>query len=89
MDINAQLEKMIEIATQLGIEVRCLGLYGSGGGLCQLRDKYVLFIDTDADIATQTNQCASALASWPGIDSIFLPPPLRERIDQCQQTDES
>ncbi len=85
MDINTQLEHMIEIARQLGIEVRCIGLGGSGGGLCQLRDKHVLFVDTDADIATQANQCATALAHWPGIDLIFLPPPLRERIDQCKQ----
>ncbi len=88
MDINAQLENMIEIAKQLGIEVRSLGLYGSGGGLCQLRDKYVLFVDTDADIATQANQCAVALASWPGIDDMFLLPPVRVRIDQCKQNDD-
>ena len=57
-------------------------LGGEGGGLCTLRDKRVLFVDIDADVATRVERCLTALAEVPTVDSLYVMPALREQIEQ-------
>ena len=47
---------------------------GEGGGLCKLRGRRVLFVDTFADIATRYDRTISALAGRPELEGRFLPP---------------
>lgn len=81
-DSMSQLDEVIELAGRLGIQVRHESLAGTGGGLCLLRGRRVLFIDTDTDVATQLDQCLAAIAEFPELDETFLRPAIRERIDR-------
>jgi hypothetical protein len=87
MDAAAQLDAIVETFERLGIEVRKEQLGGGGGGLCRLRDRRVLFIDLDADAATQLDRSVAALAKVPEVDALYLSPELRERIDACRRTE--
>ena len=80
-DAVAQLNTVIDVFERLGANLRKERLGGSGGGLCLVRGERVLFIDLDADPATQLDRCLTALSTIPEIDSMYLVPALRERID--------
>jgi len=85
MDANAQLERVIEAAEQLGLAVRYEPLGGDGGGLCRIRGQNVLFVDTLADAPTRLERSLEALARVPGIEDHYLRPDLRERIEYIRR----
>jgi len=82
MDPGVQIETITTVLEAAGVEIRREHLGGSGGSLCKLRGKRVLFIDLDADIATRAEQCVAALASLHEVEGIFLLPELRELVDR-------
>ena len=82
MDETAQLNILIALADSLGIEVRHAALGGAGGGLCTVRGRVVLFVDTDADTITRVEHAARGLARFPGIETIFVRPDVRELLDR-------
>ena len=82
MDDGVLLERVIELAAQLGIEVRREPLDGEGGGLCRIRGRPVLFIDTLADVGVRLDRCLEALAETPGVNDLYVRPDIRERLDQ-------
>ena len=84
MDELAQLDRVIEIAEELGVEVRREPIDGDSGGLCRIKGRHVLFIDTLADAATRLDRCLEALARLPGIEAHYLRPDLRERIERIR-----
>ena len=53
MDTIAQINTLISLAEEMGIEVRQAALGGDGGGLCTIRGERVLFVDTTADARTR------------------------------------
>ena len=81
-DPAAQLEAIIDTLGCLGIPVQKERLGGLGGGLCAIRGERILFLDIDADLATQLNACLAALASLPEADGVYLIPALRERVER-------
>ncbi|MFQ5492180.1 MAG: hypothetical protein ACE5GE_15800 [Phycisphaerae bacterium] len=80
-----QLERLLEAAEQLDIELRREPMTGNGGGLCRINGRYVLFVDTLADPATRLERSLEALAGAPDIDGIYLTPDLRERLEAARQ----
>jgi len=82
MDQQRILEELLDLAEQVGFEVRREFLGGEGGGLCRLRDKWVLFVDTGATVADQTAQTAGVLAKREEIEEKYLLPQIREILDQ-------
>jgi len=77
----AQFDTILELLAKLGVETRREHLGGEGGGLCRLRGKAVVFIDLDADVATQISRCIDALVGLPEIDAMYLPPTIREQVE--------
>jgi len=77
---QCKLSAIIELARRLEIDVREANLGGDGGGLCQLRDRRILFIDASADLTTRYTRCLRDLAQLPEIDSCHMPPELREDL---------
>ena len=71
-----------ELADSLGIEIRRIPIGGRGGTLCAIKGRRVLFLDTDADRATQYDRVLRELAQVPEIDSIYLRPEVREDLDR-------
>lgn len=84
MDPFAQIDLIVDILDRLGIDVRREKMGGDGGGLCQLGGRWVMFIDEDADAATRISRCVVGLAGLPEIESMFLPPGLRDQIDRAR-----
>lgn len=85
MDPHTQLEHLIEQLQRLNYQVRNEPLGGAGGGSCTVRGMPVVFVDTEADIATRITLCLEALAAHSSVDDMYLPPALRERIDQLRR----
>jgi hypothetical protein len=81
MELATQLSEVVRLLERLGIEVRNERLGGSGGSLCHLRGRPVVFVDLDADLATRLERCVAALATIPDAESLYLSPQLRERIE--------
>jgi len=84
MDATTQLDTIVGLFEQLGIEVRQERLGGSGGGLCRIRGKRVVFVDLDADAATRLDRCVAALAMVPEAATIYISPELREWVEDLR-----
>ena len=81
MDTTTQLDSILRLFEQLGVEVRQERLDGGGGGLCWIRGRRVVFVDLDADAATRLDRCLEALAAVPEAAAVYISPELRERMD--------
>ena len=78
---HSRLGSVLAVFEQLGIEVREEALGGSGGGLCRLRGRSVLFLDSQADAASRCAMALAALKSVPELDGMYLPPFVREALE--------
>ena len=85
MDESAQLEEIFAACDKLGVLVRLAPLGGEGGGLCRIKGRSVLFVDSTADVGTRLQRTLEALADLEGIDGLYLPPELREAIDRVRR----
>ncbi len=83
MDVQTRLDALLAAAEQAGIELRLAPLGGEGGGLCLLRGRRVLFVDTSADTATRYDKTVSAMATLPELEGQYLPPELREDLERA------
>ncbi len=88
MDASDQLERLIDLCEELGIAIRKapagseLGASGHpGGAVVRLKGAEILFLDTTASLADQIAATASALAGRSEIEDRFLPPEIRDLID--------
>jgi len=84
MDVSAQIDMIVELLERLEVEVRRERMGGSGGGLCRMRGRQVMFIDEDADAATRLERCVEGLAALTQSESVYLPPELRERVERAR-----
>jgi len=82
MDDTALMEALLDLACRLGIEVRKSPLGGSGGGLCVLKGKRVLFLDTLASAAEQAGKTAESMAGLEELDSQYIMPAVREALEK-------
>ncbi len=71
------VEEALELATQLGYEVRQEWLGASGGGLCELRGRRCIFLDLALSPTEQAEQLAAALAADERLASLALSPAMR------------
>ena len=81
MDLSNRLEHLLRLAEQIGIDVRAEPMGGAGGGLCRLRGKQVLFVDTTADLETRYERTLAALATLPELEGRFILPEVRRDLD--------
>ncbi len=82
MESQEILTSLLELAEQVELEVRQEALGGEGGGLCVLRGKNILFVDTMADPAEQIATTAEALAGLEKMDDVYVLPQIREILDE-------
>jgi hypothetical protein len=85
MDDQETLQRLIELADQLGIEVRRGPAMGDsthpGGAVVRLRGREILMIDPSASVEDRIAAAAAALRGREALAEMFLPPVLRELID--------
>lgn len=86
MDEHATIAALLEVAESLGIEVRQspASAEGSsrGGAVVRLKGREILFLDNGASLSDQISAVASALSGKEELQNRFLPPELREILDQ-------
>jgi len=82
VDLDAKLNALLTLAESLDIEIRRIPIGGRGGTLCTVKGRRVLFLDTEADRATQYDRVLRELAQLPEIDGVYLRPELREDLDR-------
>lgn len=79
--ITAALE---QAAAQLGVKIRYESMTGESagaGGLCRIRDQWMVIIDRRAAPSDRAAMLVDALATF-DTDAIFLPPEVREALQQ-------
>lgn len=82
MDLDTKLGVLLTLADSLGIEIRRIPIGGRGGTLCAVKGRRVLFLDTDADRATQYDRVLRDFAKIPEISSVYLRPEVREDLER-------
>lgn len=85
MDLGQRLENLLTVAEEIGVDVRAEPMGGDGGGLCRLKGKLVLFVDTSADLATRYDRTLTAIATLPELDQRYLPPEVRDDVDRQRE----
>ena len=85
MDLGSRLEALLGLAEDIGIDVRTEPMGGEGGGMCRLRGRRVLFVDTSADVATRYDRTVAAMADVAELDDRYVVPEVREDIDRQRE----
>jgi len=82
MELHNRLDTLLNLARELGIDIRSESLGGEGGGMCVLRGRRVLFVDTSADLETRYEKTVGAMSTLPELDGRYVPPEVREDLDR-------
>ncbi len=90
MDEMAQLTALLDLAEELGIEVRPLSQPGQsserpGGSLVRLKGKEVIFLEASAGLAEQVGVVAEALAGHAELQQRYLRPEVRQMIESARK----
>jgi hypothetical protein len=88
MNIQSIAEQLVEILKKNGVDIRYEQLGGSGGGICTIKNRQVMFIDTQASAAQTAENCAEALITTVDIEGIYLRPEVRQFVQKQQNEDE-
>ncbi len=88
MEPNIQLRILLDLADQFGLEVRrvpkaATGSGHPGGAMVRLKGREILFLDPTANVSDQVGVVAASLRGRPAIEGRFLPPEIRELIDNA------
>jgi len=91
MEPHAHLRLLLDLAEEVGITIRRVpsaadGPDHPGGALVRLKGREMLFLDPTAAPADQLAVVAAALRGRPEIEARYLPPELREILDEAQGT---
>jgi hypothetical protein len=84
--IDRLLERMEQAAADLGLEVRTENISkpGYAGGLCRVKDSWVVILNKGAPPDEKVETLASALATR-DTEGVFLPPDVRELVDKYKK----
>ncbi len=84
MELQTRLDALLRLAEEIGLAVRREPLGGTGGGLCVLRGRRILFDDTSADLETRYEAMLAALAPLPELETRFVIPEIREELHRAR-----
>jgi len=83
MDTATKLQLLDQLAARLGVEVRYEPMKedrgSAAGGLCRLRGRTIIIVDSKAPQAEQVGVLLDALSEL-DTDSVFVPPLIREAL---------
>ena len=90
MEPNIQLRRLLDLAEQIALEVRLVPKAGNGsdhpgGAMVRLKGREILFLDPTASDSDQVGVLAASLRGRAQIEERFLPPELRELIDNADE----
>jgi hypothetical protein len=75
------LEELLALLESNGVIIRNEPLGGSGGGLCTIKGRQILFVDTQASSIVTAAVCAEAVPKVADIEQIYIKPQVRQFIE--------
>ena len=82
MNEQGILEELLALLEANDVMIRNEPLGGSGGGLCTMKGKRILFVDTEAPSIVTATICAEVLPKVTDIEQIFIRPQVRQFIEE-------
>jgi hypothetical protein len=80
MNEQGILEELLALLETNDVTIRSEPLGGEGGGLCTIKGKRVLFVDTEAPSIVTAAICAQSLPKVADIEQIYIKPQVRQFI---------
>ena len=87
MESDELLSELLDLADQMGIDVRHAAMDADGGGLCRLRGTWVLFVDKNASSVEQAACVAESLGGRSDLEEYYIKPQVREVIEAMRGDD--
>jgi len=84
METERLLSELLDLAEQMGIDIRQVAMDGDGGGLCRLRGKWVLFVDRNASPVEQMACVAESLRGRSDLEDYYIKPQVRQIIENSR-----
>ncbi len=81
MNEQGILEELLALLEANDVTIRNEPLGGSGGGLCTVKGRRILFVDTEAPSIVTAAICAETLPKVADIEQIFIKPQVRQFIE--------
>ena len=75
------LEELLSLLESKDIAIRREALGGSGGGLCAVKGKQILFVDTQASAGEMAVICAEVVPKIVDIETVYIRPEVRQFIE--------
>ncbi|MHC4145247.1 MAG: hypothetical protein ACYSUD_10760 [Planctomycetota bacterium] len=75
------LEELLALLESNGVIIRNEPLGGSGGGLCTIKGRQILFVDIQAPSIVMAAVCAEAVPKVADIEQIYIKPQVRQFIE--------
>ena len=75
------LEELLALLESNGVTIRNEPLGGSGGGLCTIKGRQILFVDTQAPSIVMAAVCAEVVPKVADIEQIYIKPQVRQFIE--------
>lgn len=85
MNKQAILEQLLEILQSAGVRIRREPMGGSGGGLCQVKDEKIFFVDSQAQAMEVAALAAKAVAGIVDIEMVYIRPEVRSFIENHKE----
>ncbi len=81
------MEELLALLEANEVTIRNEPLGGSGGGLCTIKGRRILFVDTQAPSIATAAICAEVVGKVVDIEQVYMKPQVRQFIeDQTRQT---
>ena len=81
MNEQAILEELLALLEANEVTIRNEPLGGSGGGLCTIKGRRILFVDTQAPSIATATICAEAIPKVVDIEQVYVKPQVRQFIE--------
>ena len=82
------LEELVSLLETHGIQVRDESLSGLRSGLCTVRGRAIMFLDSDTGIQDNSDACAEAVGRAINIEELYIKPQVRQYIEAHLNTAE-
>ncbi len=81
MNEQGILEELLALLEANEVTIRSEPLGGSGGGLCTIKGRRILFVDTQAPSIATATICAEVVPKVVDIEQVYLKPQVRQFVE--------
>ena len=75
------MEELLALFEANEVTIRSEPLGGSGGGLCEVKGRRILFVDTQAPSIVTATICAEAVPKVVDVEQVYIKPQVRQFIE--------